>query len=201
MSAACTISGASARNRVVPSDESTARRITVRAEREHERERERSIERGLRRDPDRVGARRRCTGPSSRRSRTGPRRAASCAPSSWSDRGADAGAPVVAPDPRVDGRDRERGVREVSLHLGALLDLRDDRGVEADAEVEHEAPPVGDAEADPPERPRRERREQRVGRFRGVVGDADACARTRWSTRPGAARARCRCRRGPRRPR
>ena len=70
--------------------------------------------------------------------------------------GADAGAPVVAPQPCVDGRDRERRVREIPLHLRALLDLGDDRGVEARAEVEHEVPTVGVPEADPAERPRGE---------------------------------------------
>ncbi len=105
------------------------------------------------------------------------------------DGGADARAAVVAPDPRVDRGDRERGVREVSLHLGALLDLRDDRGVEADTEVEHEAPPVRDAEPDPLRRARRERRQQlRRPLRRGRTGRR-ACGRTRWSTRRGAARA------------
>ena len=155
MSAPCTISGASARNRVVPSDDSTARRITVAAEREHEGERKRAVERGLRRNANRAARDVRV------RIRVRDDRVRAFAEQRGGavvveHAGADTGAPVVAPHPRVDGRDRERGVREIPLHLGTLLDLGHDRGVESRAEVEHEAASVGDAEADPAERSRGE---------------------------------------------
>ena len=84
-------------------------------------------------------------------------------------------APVVVPGPGVDGGVGEEGVTEVALEGGAPLDLGDHGGVEADADVEQEVPPVDVADADRADaaRPGPERGQQLAGGLDGVVGHAD----------------------------
>ena len=146
------------------------------------------------------GGRRRCTGSEFEITAYGPdatTRRAPSTPSPAAHVDADAWCAVVVAEPGVDGRDRERGVRRGTLEVRvALLHAPDDRGVEPDAEVEQEVADVAvgrwrDTEPDPPCRSRAPasrssgaaRVDRRRTRCRG-------CGRTRWSSRPGAARAR-----------
>ncbi len=142
------------------------------------------------RDDERAGARGRCTGRSSRRSRS--RRLRSVRRSRARCRsgaccGRSAGTTFRTRRATWSGCD------DVPLQLAVSLDPADDRGVEAEAGVEQEPPSVRPAEPDARERAPRAATTGACSSPPPGREGRRACARRRSSSRPGAVRVRCRC--------